>query len=526
MTTASNPPGRPRLSAAMIVRDEEDVLAATIESLRTIADEIVILDTGSTDRTPEIAEQMGAVVSRLPWADDFSLARNRLLERVTGDWVLWLDAGERLEAGSAAELRNFVDQEADPEKVYSLMVEIPPADPSASAEQMAQPRLMPMHPVLCFTGRVCESLRPSMAAIGLQVQLAPGRIVRHPRQHDPEIKARKAQRNLKLIALETSPDGAAPSRLLIAAGEAYSDLNDRAAASNAFLQATKTAQRGSTEMLEGYYGLLAALDGDPAQSDRQLAVCLEALEIFPLDVQLLCAMGSYLQAQNRVDLAGRAFETAVRFGQLDLETWHLREIVEMAAICLSLTLQLQGKDDEARRVLEEASDRHQGSFRIRRHLIGLHVKHGRDGEAIEVAGAIPMDPQRREAWRDAIRGAAKAAAQDWGPALGYLQSAYVAGCQDPFCLRWLAVTLLSNGQTTAAEPVLHEWLRLEPNNIEVQTYLEALRQQAKAEDAPAEPSQPCHIRIEPAAGVQGHASIQAPGVGQPSPVDPIVDCTG
>ena len=303
-----------------------------------------------------------------------------------------------------------------------------------------------------------------------------------------------------------------PPRLLIAMGEACSDLNQQAAARQAFLQAIHTTPRGSIEMLEGYYGLLTTFDGDPSQANRQLEICLEALEIYPLDAQLLSAMGSYLQAQNRLDLAARAFETAVKHGQIAPETWHLREITEMAAACLNLTLQIQAKDDEARRVLEETLDRYPASVRIRRHLVNLHVKQGREEEAVRVADAMPGDPQHREPWRNAIRGATKAVRQDWTPALGYLQSAYAAGCCDPFCLRWLSVTLLSNGQIEAAEPILHQWLQLEPANREARMYLDAVQEQGRAKDAAAEQDRSRQIRIDPASTVPGAISTQVPGM--------------
>lgn len=483
MATPTLPIRMSRLSVAMIVRDEQDVLAGTIESVQQIADEILVLDTGSTDRTTVIAERLGATVGRIPWTDDFSAARNHLLAQVTGDWILLLDAGERLTADSAVELRTFVDREADPNKVYLVLVEVPPADLSGSSEQAALPRLVPNHPQLRFTGRVRETLLPSMEAIGLQVDRGPGRIVRHPREHLHELKARKARRDLKLIALETTQHGEQPPRLLIALGEAHWSLKDRAAARQAFVRALNCSRRGSTEMLRAYYGLLTTFEGDQDGRDQQLRVCLEALEVYPLDAQLLCAMGTYLQDRNRLDLAARAFQTAINHGRVDVETWHLREMPELAAACLNLVLQLQGKDDEARRVLEEALHRWQDSARLQRHLIDLHVKHGRKDKAMQLADEMPWDCQQRDSWRNAIRGACHAAKQEWLAALGFLQSAYVAGCRDPFCLRWLSVTLLANGQTEAAEPVLYEWLRMEPNNGEARKYLAASGDPEKAGDA-------------------------------------------
>jgi len=86
---------RPTLSACMIVRNEERLLPDCLESIRDWVDEIVLVDTGSTDHTIEIARQYGARVFEQPWADDFSLHRNFSIEQATGDWIFIIDADER-----------------------------------------------------------------------------------------------------------------------------------------------------------------------------------------------------------------------------------------------------------------------------------------------------------------------------------------------------------------------------------------------------------------------------------------------
>lgn len=284
-------------------------------------------------------------------------------------------------------------------------------------------------------------------------------------------------------------------------------------------------------MLEAYYGLLSTFDGDERQRDRQVALCLEALEIYPLDAQLLSAMGSYLHAQNRLDLAARAFETAVRYGKVDPKTWHLCEIDEMAATFLAFTLEMLGKDDEARRVLEEASARSGSSTRIRQHLIDLDVKHGRSEDALRAADAAPLEPEHREALHNAIRGACEAAQQNWLAALGLLQSAYLAGCREAVCLKWLAVTLLSNGQGEAVRPILHEWLQLEPGNAEARSYLTALDQnyaEWEASHAPlaVEPEGSRWIRVDPGTTVLDATPVRMPIIHQALSTDAILDADG
>ena len=510
MSTQSSDAAKRRLAVAMIVRDEEAVLAESIESVRTLADDVYVLDTGSSDGTVELAERLGARVGEAPWSDDFSAARNLLANEIEADWILWLDAGERIVPETAGMLRKFVDGHADPGKVYVIMVSVPSATPDGSAEQTAQARLVPKHSGLLFWGRIRETLMPAMETLGLQCDFAPGQIVRHAREHDRERKAAIARRNLGLIALEAA-EGPLSARLLIAQGDAHVALGDVPSAREAFSQAVATAQRGWPQMLEAYYGLLATFDGDASQSDRQLSVGLEALEIYPLDAQLLCAMGNYLQQQNRLDLAVRSFDTAAKYGQVDLETWHLAEVGEMAAVCLALAWQLQGEDDEAHRVLEDAHRRYPDSVRVRRHLLDLYVKRNEADQAVRLAEAMCVEGEDFEPWRNAVLGACKAATHDWLPALGYLQSAYVGGCREPFCLRWLTVTLLSSGQTEPIRPVLAEWLRAEPGSVEVQQYLKAIQ--------PAEDEDARRIRVDSTTSVEHVISPNFPIIGRCSTID-------
>ena len=84
------------VSLCMIVKNEEDVLARCLESAADLVDEIVIVDTGSTDRTREIAARFTEHVCDLPWRDDFSEARNAAFDRASMDYCLWLDADDVL----------------------------------------------------------------------------------------------------------------------------------------------------------------------------------------------------------------------------------------------------------------------------------------------------------------------------------------------------------------------------------------------------------------------------------------------
>ncbi|MFN3533586.1 MAG: glycosyltransferase family 2 protein, partial [Candidatus Brocadia sp.] len=94
--TASNK-YRPTLSACMIVKNEEKFLPQCLQSIKDAVDEVIIVDTGSTDKTVEIAKSFGARVYHHPWKNSFSEARNHSLSYATGDWILQIDADEALE---------------------------------------------------------------------------------------------------------------------------------------------------------------------------------------------------------------------------------------------------------------------------------------------------------------------------------------------------------------------------------------------------------------------------------------------
>lgn len=106
---------RPTVSACLIVRDAEDTLLTTLRSLECIADEIRVLDTGSIDGTQEIVRHFqnrskSAVhLSEAPWPDDFAAARNLSAANAEGDWILWIDADERLMGGER--LRRLLETE-------------------------------------------------------------------------------------------------------------------------------------------------------------------------------------------------------------------------------------------------------------------------------------------------------------------------------------------------------------------------------------------------------------------------------
>jgi len=101
------------LSICMMVKNEADNLRRCLPSLKGIADELIVIDTGSTDDTMKIAESAGAKVFEHPWENDFSKHRNQSVSYATGDWVFIIDADEELfleDATSPDVLKTWLNQ--------------------------------------------------------------------------------------------------------------------------------------------------------------------------------------------------------------------------------------------------------------------------------------------------------------------------------------------------------------------------------------------------------------------------------
>jgi len=466
-----------KTTVAMIVRDEEAVIASTIESAQLFADEIIVLDTGSADRTREIAKDCGAVVLSANWADDFAAARNQCLSHAGGEWVMWLDAGEYLPAAEATSLRTFIENDADPSCAYAMLVQTPVQNKEISGEQIAVVRLVPNRQGICFEGRIRESMNASFEKLGIQIEGAPQRIQRSDRDHQPERRQQRATRNVHLADLQIQAAGPTPAMLNCLA-ESFQHLGDIANSTRFYQRSLREAAAGSTDQLEAYYGMLTVLDETPDSRDDQLALCLKAVEHFPLDIQLLCAMGGYLHTQGRAELALRAYRLAHEHGQLNPQIWHMQDVYEIAATCFVAMLQLQGQSEEAGDVMEAVVAKFPQYAPLRRQLIEWYTSNGKRDEAIELLDLHASNEPGAAAMRSAIRGACLSKQGDHVAAVPHLRSAFDAGCRESICLQNLVASLSATGDLAGTLVVLDEWLQFEPENQEVARLRQTLADQA------------------------------------------------
>ncbi len=408
---------------------------------------------------------------------------------------MWLDAGETMAAEDLRSLREFVDNEADPQAVYMLMVRATESD-GQTGEQAARARLMPNLPELRFSGRIRESVDQAVERCQLRWEGLPFRIQRGSEELGHTARVRKARRNLQIAQLAIDEQGP-EAGLLCCLGESFQALGDVDRSLNCFREAVKASPPGSPVMLEAYYGWLTSLDESQRNRDEQISLCTEALQSFPLDAQLLCALGGYLQSQGSLDLAVRSYQTAYEYGQVDPTIWHLASVQEVALSCYCLGLQLQGQPQQAYDVLRLAAADKSASAAVRRQFLELLVKQGRREEALALAARLPLDDSSSAALQDAVRGGCLASEKDWNAARPMLQSAFDRGCRDPICLKWLTVCLLSLGEREQAQAVVDQWLLTAPHSVEAQQYLGAV--QALADER--------QLRVDPPAA---ESDLRAP----------------
>ncbi|NTW35263.1 MAG: glycosyltransferase [Syntrophobacteraceae bacterium] len=187
-------PLSPSLSVCMIVKNEAHQLAEAVENFSQFADEIVIVDTGSTDNTRDIALQCTGRVYDFSWCDDFSAARNHSFAQAQGDYLLWMDADDRVEpemARQIVELKSIFDGR---NAFYFVLEDMEASGPSCAFYQL---RCVPRRDDVRFCGRIHEQL-----TIGELFPLTIGIVIRHHGYLHKEIHQHKIERNLRLLEKE------------------------------------------------------------------------------------------------------------------------------------------------------------------------------------------------------------------------------------------------------------------------------------------------------------------------------------
>jgi len=303
---------RPKISLCMIVRDEEAFLEDCLKSVEGVADEVVIVDTGSTDRTVRIAEACGASVHHHEWTDNFSEVRNAALERAAGDWILVLDADERLDAGSkAAVLRAVSKPTAD---AYELTVRnYRSSSPTPEGYTHRVCRLYRNRPEYRYRGRVHEQIAASIAA-------AAGRVGRlnalvHHYGYRPEAleERSKHERYIPLLEADLKEDPRDP-RCLYNLGMAYWSSGQAEKAID-HLEPAAQLVTASHEYASPIFCALVNMFCATGRPDRAISTADRAERMGVYHPEINFSRGNALLLLGRCREAIQQFEAAIRTGR-------------------------------------------------------------------------------------------------------------------------------------------------------------------------------------------------------------------
>jgi glycosyltransferase involved in cell wall biosynthesis len=149
------------ISQCIIAKNEEDNIGHCLSHIKSVVDEQIVVDTGSTDRTVEIAEKLGAKVFNFDWVDDFSAARNFALDKARGDWIIFLDCDEYFSEQSIPLIRNTIRKISGNRNINGILTELINIDKNKniiSSIKNVSPRIFRNRKSLRYKNKIHELL--------------------------------------------------------------------------------------------------------------------------------------------------------------------------------------------------------------------------------------------------------------------------------------------------------------------------------------------------------------------------------
>ena len=332
-----------RISQCMIVKNEESSIEKALSWGKEIMWEQIVVGTGSTDRTAELAAGLGASVYHFPWTDDFAAAKNFAAGKAQGDWIAFLDADEILAPGDEQKLLPILSQleETEAEGVTAAWLQLD--DEGKVMAGGTQIRIFKNRAGLGYRRRIHEQL---VRLDGTPLQVADGTrelSILHSGYSRNARKKKDTNRNLKLIQKELE-EHSDDYEMLGYLGDEYYAAGDLAGAEDSYRESIthmpavldERDQRSAATFLY----LLQIMEQNHCSRDQMQAVHAKAVSLLPKEADFDYLMGMTLSGQR--DYAGGAacLEKALfkleRYGSYNramLLLAHLRETYETLARC-------------------------------------------------------------------------------------------------------------------------------------------------------------------------------------------------
>ena len=335
-----------RISQCMIVKNEEKNMERALSWGKRIVAEQIVVDTGSTDRTVEIARQMGASVYHFPWTDDFAAAKNYALDQAGYDWIIFLDADEYVTAEDGEKIRRYIEELHDT-SCQSLLTSLVDLDDEGQVmDVITQNRIFRNLPTLRYRRRIHERLEATDGS-SLRIADVTGDVKIFHTGYGSQVKAekKKTERNLRLLQeeLQEHPDDYELQGYI---GNEYEELQDWVKAEEAYRKAlslmTDAEKREYNLTTSGTcYRLLELLASRPEKGEAEiLDVYDQAAENWPEDGDFDYLLGRYYASKGKFQKGEfhirRAFELLNQHGNLMKSSrlsGKIEAAYELLAIC-------------------------------------------------------------------------------------------------------------------------------------------------------------------------------------------------
>ncbi|PIQ09849.1 MAG: hypothetical protein COW71_04745 [Ignavibacteriales bacterium CG18_big_fil_WC_8_21_14_2_50_31_20] len=302
------------ITLSMIVKNEEKYLEACLKSVKDVVDEIILVDTGSTDNTIEIAKKYSAKIFHFEWINDFAAARNFALEQSTCDWILYLDADECLSKESISEiikLTKYPKRHA----YYCIINNID--EINFHTMVMTYPRLFPNEKHVRFEGKIHEQIEPSLLKNNFKIKNSTLKIDHYGYNISEEDLQKKAKRNLEILLEEYAESSS--SYFAFQIGQSYGTLKEKENAKKYFtyaLQDTKLAKEyksiayrylAANNMVHQNYPMALELINKSLQCDNEQPMALVVGSQINMELGDMDIAGKYCRKafeENRKYLKG------------------------------------------------------------------------------------------------------------------------------------------------------------------------------------------------------------------------------
>jgi len=279
------------LSICMMVKDEAENLKRLLPSLEGIADELIVVDTGSTDDTMKIVKSAGAKIFEHPWEDDFSKHRNQSISYATGDWIFIVDADEELfleNAASKGSLKAWLAQL--PDDCMSVGVVLSDVQQNTQAMRFNSVRLF-RNGAIKYSGIIHNT--PTITKGKPDAVLCPFVRLNHygyDLTPEKQVQKRKRTEGLLLRRLDAKPDDVVALFYLIQAYTAYGEFKR---ASEYIDRYVETSKRTGVKFNGSIYCTAVSVYRNLMQKDKARQWLLDGLREFPKDLDLLMNMTEY-----------------------------------------------------------------------------------------------------------------------------------------------------------------------------------------------------------------------------------------